>query len=270
MRIDDDSICVNINSIDFRNVQIEHIQKNLVPGFEPSSTKYLGLMNKIDFLNQKGFRTLVFSETTKNNLDDYSVPKEIRLEVLRSLPNRKDTIQIDQHNCLKYMKDDNYIRGILCFRRRTPIRNKDIIPNDDIMIHINYFSIDLENGHLFMDDRFTYGNIFLNRDLFIEKIYSQFMVVVTYLELTEVDLKLVENINSKNRKEVPGITNQSRYNVIYVNSNWNTRTISLNTISVRGHYRLQPYGVGRSQYKFIYIEPFQKGLMKRLSQKELV
>lgn len=275
MRIDDNSICVNVNSLKFREFQVSYTKKLLSEMNLSESdlgrihkSDLRGVHDKIDFFNQSGFRTLVFSENSKNNLEDYSVPKEIRLDVLRSLPNRKDTIQIDHQNCLKYIKTDEYIRGILCFRKKTPTI-KDGMTMDN-HIHTNYFSIDLSDGHLFVDDRFTFDNTPVDYNTFIEKLYTKFLVTITYLELTEVKLEVVMNITCKGRKEYVGITNLSRYNLIHVNSNWNTRKINLSTINVRGHYRLQPYGVGRNKFKFIYINPYQKGLIKRLSQKELV
>lgn len=46
--------------------------------------------------------------------------------------------------------------------------------------------------------------------------------------------------------------------VTYYDCSWYTTIIHTGDFSVRGHWRLQPYGTGRSQKKLIYIHEFQK------------
>ena len=43
-----------------------------------------------------------------------------------------------------------------------------------------------------------------------------------------------------------------------VNSNWNITSIRTEGFGVRGHFRLQPCGVGMKEVKMIFIEPFRK------------
>ena len=269
MTINDHSICIMISSKDYREHQIKHTQDALINLSDKltDGQKY-SLRNKINFHSESGFRMLVFSETSKNNLTDYSIPNDIKLEVLRSLPNRKDIIQVDKQNCIKYVKTDDKVSVINCYRKTDKFGDR---PTLDDMIHTHFFTIDLVSGRIGFDYSDTYSGMEITDiETMIQKFYSKFLVVVTYLELTEVKLKVVESILSKNRKGHLDISNTSRYNVIHVNSNWNTHVININSFGVRGHWRLQPYGVGRTQFKFIWIEPFQKGLIKRLPQKELV
>ena len=124
---------------------------------------------------------------------------------------------------------------------------------------------------------FDESNTYTNEEIkdvktFIEKYYSRFLVVVTYLELTDVTLNIVEGSLSKNKNKKSNLTisNSSRFNVIHVNTNWNTMIINVNTFGVRGHWRLQLVGVGRSQYKYVWVKPYEKGITRRLPQKELV
>jgi hypothetical protein len=46
--------------------------------------------------------------------------------------------------------------------------------------------------------------------------------------------------------------------VTVVNSNWNITSIRTEGFDVRGHFRLQPCGVGMKEVKMIFIEPFRK------------
>ena len=119
----------------------------------------------------------------------------------------------------------------------------------------------------------TYNNIKIEDvKTFIEKYYSRFLIVVTYLELTEVTLNLVEGSLSKNKNKKSNLTisNSSRFNIIHVNTNWNTLVINVNSFGVRGHWRLQLVGVGRTQCRYVWVNPYEKGLVRRLPQKELV
>jgi len=266
MKINDNSICSIIVSKHFREFHIEYTKKNFLK--EMNENQKRTTEEKIKFHNESGFRILVFSKKSKDNLENYIIPTEIRLNVLRSLPNRKDVIQIDSSNCIKYIKTDDNLSFITCYRKSDEINSK---PTTDNMIHTHFFNIDLKNGVVGTDESDTYNNVKI-KDVktLIEKYYSRFLLVVTYLELTDVTLNIIEGSTSKNKKSNLTISNSSRFNVIHVNTNWNVETISLLDIRVRGHWRLQPYGVGRSQYKYIYIKPFDKGLTRRLSQKELI
>ncbi len=269
MTINEKSICVMISSKDYREHHIDYTQKNILKYGNRLTNEQLNLMyGKINFHKESGFRMLVFSETSKNNLNDYSIPNDIKLEVLRSLPNRKDIIQVDKQNCIKYIKTDDRVSVINCYRKTDNFGKQ---PTLDDMIHTHFFTIDLVSGHIGFDNTETYSKTEVTDiETLIQNFYSKFLVVVTYLELTEVKLKVVESILVKNRKSHLDISNTSRYNVIHVNSNWNTHIININSFGVRGHWRLQPCGVGRSQYKYVYIKPYEKGLIRHLPQKELV
>lgn len=269
MKIDNLSICSLVKLKDFCDFQIKYTvewKKKYESHFSELQKKIY--QEKINFYNERGFRILVLSEQSKENLKDYVVPKEIRIDVLKSLPNRKDIIQIDTHNCIKYWKDDNKVSVITCYRKN--ITQTDKMTNDDL-VHVHFFFIDLKTGEVGMDNKYSYNNGIIDSvEKLIENFYSKFMVLITYLELTELKYELVESVLSKKRKTILGISNSSRNNIIHIKSNWNTRKIIMNDIHVRGHWRLQPYGIGRSQYKYIYIQPFDKGLTRRLAQKELV
>lgn len=224
---------------------------------------------KISFFKLEKFRTLVFSKKTKENLINYRVPKDIRYDVLRSLPNRRDSILIDESHCLRYIKTDTEIYG--CF---DTIETGKTVREMGFMIHNYFFHIDLINEKVLIDSGTYNVSETLNQDLdsvyqkFLETHFNQFMVVVTYLELTPVTLNIIEAGRSYGTRRDEKYKNATHRNFILVNTNWNVETISLQNVHVRGHMRLQPYGTGRSLFKFIHIEPYTKGITRRLPQKE--
>ena len=269
MIITDKSICSMIVSKDFKDHHTKYVNEGFKSPILNEGQKKT-LTEKLNFYNQSGFRMLVFSKKSKENLENYLIPKEIRLEVLRGLPNRKDVIQIDDNNCIKYVKTDNTLSFTTHYRKSDDFGTK---PTWDNMIHTHFFYVDLKTGVMGFDESNTYTKEEI-RDVktLIEKYYSRFLVVVTYLELTDVTLNIIEGSLSKNknRKSNLTISNSSRFNIIHVNTNWNTMVVNVNSFGVRGHWRLQQCGVGRSQYKYVWVNPYEKGLVRRLPQKELV
>jgi hypothetical protein len=216
---------------------------------------------RISFFKEKRFRRLILSKKTNENLSNYLVPKEIRYNVLRSLPNRIDSILIDGNNLLRYVKTDELILGMF-----------DMLGGDG-QIYNYFFRMDLVNETLVInsgDDTGSDVDIKKSYGLFMQSFFSKFMVIVTYLELTPVTLDVIEGGRSFGTKKEGKIKNETNKRFILVNTNWNTEKIDLRDIHVRGHWRLQPCGVGRSQYKYIFISPYDKGITRRLSQKELV
>ena len=266
MKINDRSICTTIVTKDFCDFHIGHINKvtdtsiedHLKVGYE-----------KLNFYQEKGFRILVLSKTSKMNLENYMVPKDIRVDVLKSLPNRKDVIQIDEQNCIKYVKTDTTLSVITCFRK---CDDESYSNPNDVQIHTHFFTVDLLTGVALCDRQNTYNKeMITDQKVLVEKFYSKFLVLVTYLELTDVTFQIVDSPSSKSyRKQWYETINKSRFNVIQVNSNWNVEKINLNTFGVRGHYRLQGCGTGRKEYRFVWVNPYEKGLIHRLPQKELV
>lgn len=270
MKITNDSICSIIVSKNFKEFHIGHTNKVLKSGLEMTDNQKRTLEEKVKFHTESGFRILAFSKKSKDNLENYLIPKDIRLDVLRGLPNRKDVIQIDDNNCIKYVKTDDTLSFITCYRKSWDFGDMN---TSDNMIHTHFFNVDLKTGKMGFDESNTYTKEKIEDvKTFIEKYYSRFLVVVTYLELTDVTLDIVEGSLGKNKskKSNLNISNSSRFNVIHVNTNWNTMVINVNSFGVRGHWRLQQCGVGRSQYKYVWVKPYEKGLTRRLPQKELV
>lgn len=214
-------------------------------------------------------RNLILTKKSFDNLKSYKVPKEIRFDVLATLPNRCDAIQLTEKLCMFYYKHDNEI----CVRFHSLHEDKH---SALYMINSFCFGINLELKSFFYDmaDYDLYGNvsdIFTDGD-FIEKYYSLFMICVTYLELTNVTFDICYS-NSKRGHIMKGndLKNELPFNVIQVNTNWNITKLHIgDTFQVKGHWRLQPCGTGRTNFKYVFINTYEKtGIIKKTAGKYL-
>tara|TARA_B110000285_G_C14966663_1_gene534422 strand:+ start:63 stop:851 length:789 start_codon:yes stop_codon:yes gene_type:complete len=254
-----------INVVESKHYINHHVDYINSVKLEDDNRKLTMYEERIRFFEENRWRRLILSSKTKKNLSNYTVPKEIRYNVLRSLPNRMDSILIDNVTLLRYIKTDTHILGMF--------DTKGI--GEGLPINNYYFRFDLveERATLSVgnpEDMNDPTKIDKTMGVFLEKFFGLFMVVVTYLELTPTILHIVDGGRSFGTKRDFKVKNETNKRFIIVNSNWNEEKINLRDIHVRGHWRLQPYGAGRTQYKYIFIQPFEKGIIHRLAQKELV
>ncbi len=210
-----------------------------------------------DFHN---YKSLVLSEQSYKNLASYKVPTEIRVDVLRSLPNRKCLIQVNEDLCYKYEKNDESIRVLV------------LEPKQDRILF--FFGIRLSDG-LILNDYILKDNkiTILDDKEIIENYYAKFMVLLTYIELTDVTFDICEAFSKRgNILKNNFIKNETNISVIQVNSNWNINKILIgDSFQVKGHWRLQPCGEGRKKFKYTFIDTYAKtGVIIRKAGKELI
>lgn len=244
MKINQKSLFSVVESRDYLEFHHYHTHKEIRNGFENFHLGFLKFMK----IGLKHFRKLILSKKTKDNLVNYKVPKDIRFDVLRSLPNRMDAVLIDEKTLMRYHKTNSYITLVFDEQIDTRVVTKNCL-------------IGLENDSVI--------TTVPNEEIFMEKYYSLFMVVITYLELTPVTFNVIQSNKSFGIQKLGKIKNELKSDVIYVTTSWNVEKVHL-SVSVRGHWRLQPCGEGRKSYKYVFIQPYEKGLVRRLPQKELV
>lgn len=225
----------------------------------------------------KNYRKLVLSDKSYKNLSNYKAPSDIRIDVLKTLPNRKDMIQINSETSLKYKKTDTYLSILFLF-----------ISSKTKKLDTFFVYIDIISGHVFHDETLSDElevenkgtfNVVTNNDVIIkykemvEKFYSLFMVCITYIELTDVTLNIcLANSKRGNILKNDILKNELPYDVIQVNTNWNISKIHIgDKFEVKGHYRLAPHGTADNKYyKYIFIDTYQKtGIIKRKAGKEI-
>lgn len=257
MLVTNNSLCSVVSSKNFSDVLL-----NQTKGKNPDNTL---IRQQIIFFKENGFRKLILSKSSLDVINNLKVPKNIHMDVLNSLPNRKDTIQIDGQTCIKYHKTNETINFII-------VNELQLNPTDNsrYTLHTKFIHIDLIKGVMVTDEFDSITQYVLTLNEIYEKYMKIFLKVITFLELTDVEMDFISGINTKKKVYNSKLKNTSKFDVIYVTSKWNTMTVNINPIDVRGHWRLQPYGTGRSMYKYIWIEPFKKKMTVRQPQKMLV
>ena len=105
------------------------------------------------------------------------------------------------------------------------------------------------------------------------KIIHRLLPMLVFIDLSKENVKLSYiKPFSKSGDMVCGnyIKNETNIPIYRVDSLWNVKSINIGEFKVRGHFRLQPCGVGRSEVKLIYIDEFLKTQYVRKSTRELV
>lgn len=247
----------NFGTFSQKEMDILYKSKKL---FYPEST--------IDFMNDnKNYRYLVLTDKVRREVENIIVPNEIRFDVLRSIPNRKDIIMIDENTVIKYKKTDEKICVLIFTLDPTKTYVHEECIEFNLIDNTTFPKMD-EPKLLFYNDNDIRSDG--NNEQYVLDKWSRFINVITFLELTQTVL-LVVNGGEKKGDIMRGnyIKNETKSSVIQVNSNWNYKMIRVGSYKVRGHFRFQPCGKNFSQVKLIYIDMFEKGLMRRMSQKEL-
>jgi len=207
------------------------------------------------------FRKLILSSNVLDDINNnYFCGSDIRYKVLKTLPNRKDSILINPNTLFRYIKTNDEI--VCCFDYNTK-------EGSDKLFNF-FFFIDLDKEQIVIDDTETLSGNKVSYDTFVEEFFSRFMSVVTYLELIPIDTIILEGNSKYGTKKNNKYVNETKKNFILVRSDWNIGKINLMDISVRGHFKLVPVGVGRSKYEYRWWNPYKLKVKVKRPQKELV
>lgn len=102
-------------------------------------------------------------------------------------------------------------------------------------------------------------------------IYNVLLNLLVFINLSE-DKIVYDTFKPNERKGSKKFgnlrTNPTKFNVSYVKSNWNVVKIFKGIVKVRGHFRLQPCGVGRNDVKLILIEEHVRKQFTKPSKRE--
>ena len=159
-----------VETKDYINHHVDYINTAKLKDDPRKLTMY---EERIRFFEENRWRRLILSSKTKKNLSNYTVPKEIRYNVLRSLPNRTDSILIDDVTLLRYIKTDTVILGMFDTKGS----------EEGAPIHNYYFRFDLVEERATLSvgaTQDTSDEAVINKSMefFLEKFFGLFMVVV--------------------------------------------------------------------------------------------
>jgi len=99
------------------------------------------------------------------------------------------------------------------------------------------------------------------------ELFKNFIQYLIFLEFSELETVVLKpNVKFGNRKD-GRYFNESREDIVVVDSTWNKIMVKTGEFGVSGHLRFQPSGEGRSQRKLIYIKEYTKSGYTRNASK---
>lgn len=223
------------------------------------------------------------SEEMKNALDDMLPPQIVETYHLLTNKDSKNYIVTNSvFDLLEMLKVEKYNWGV--FKNIKEGRYTFILPENKLLRmlvtkEVIWF-LHLEQGKATTNiDPLKWVMFYFNRESgapcdhyshidvkAVEPFVYRLLCFMFLTENDEIELKPGQKTGTKKEGKV---INSLHQNVIIVNSRWNTTVISKGEFGVRGHFRLQPYGPGRSEYAPIFIDPFVKtGITRKAKSKE--
>jgi hypothetical protein len=106
-----------------------------------------------------------------------------------------------------------------------------------------------------------------------QEIAHRFIKLLLFIEMSKVEtVKVAPQQKVKYGKGGDDkLFNDTGLNNVYmVNATWNKIIVVEGDFKVRGHFRVQPCGIGRKDYRLIWINEFKKGSFIRRAGKEVM
>lgn len=106
----------------------------------------------------------------------------------------------------------------------------------------------------------------IDRDWFHKKSNTEIFNLLSFIQHCETEEKLVQG----GRKQVINNTkhvNDTLTDIKILDATWFTTIVKNDGFGVKGHFRFQPFGEGRSNRKLIWISDFEKKGYTRLARK---
>lgn len=207
-------------------------------------------------LNSAKNKPYLVANSVIENLDMLKINKNgehYNWSVFKHLPNQKVTFIFQDGSALRMIVSDNTIW--FCHIKFTFHKGSD---NDGHLYWVMFF-FDRESGELC--EHFNHSDV-KGMEEFVYKF-------LCFFYLTDNSEEIIQAGKVHGTRKTGKISNDFNFPITLVNSKWNTTTIRTESFGVRGHFRLQPCGTGRSNYEIIFIEPFTKNGYKRSAGKLL-
>lgn len=109
-------------------------------------------------------------------------------------------------------------------------------------------------------------------DLVIRNLINFVFYILLLIQFAEIDIKIIQGGKGSTIKKAfinnEKHLNETPFKIEIINSNWFTRIIRSQSFNVSGHFRLQPYGKGRTERKLIWIDEYEKSGYNLSAKKE--
>ena len=103
-----------------------------------------------------------------------------------------------------------------------------------------------------------------------EKVMMRFVRLLIFTELSELETVILAPDRSIGTRRDGKYVNETKSDIVIVDSTWNKMIFRTTGFAVSGHLRLQRHGKGRNDVKLIYIEEFEKHGYVRKAKSDLV
>lgn len=104
----------------------------------------------------------------------------------------------------------------------------------------------------------------------VQDIYEFIYKLLCFIFLSENEYEVIDAGQSKGTRKNGKIKNDLPIPIIIINSKWNVTSIRSEGFIVSGHFALRHVGVGRSDTRMVYIEPYSKnGYIRHAKNKQL-
>jgi hypothetical protein len=245
-------------------------QINLLVSEEKEREKYTN--DVLGILSREENRNYLPAPSTFEIIDNIKISEgKIDGTFFKGLPvNKKVTILFAERFFFRY-----YVREDSIF-----FISVSSIPIDDTKNEVSYntFRINTKDGtfsqNAFEEDAFTaardqVGMVSASGRKFSSH-FLGFLRHLIFLEFSELETVFLKNGSKYGTKKQGKYVNESGNDIVIVDSTWNKTIIRVGEFGVRGHFRLQAFGSGRSSRKLIYVADFIKKGYVRNSKKQLI
>lgn len=245
-----------INSKTFYGIdskEIQHLKKNMLPILKEDKLISQNLLGMISYMMEGEYYT-------EADLPPIDMPKYIFTKTTKEICNKiKITGKTISMIEAKSFDDENVK---LCDHWAHISLGRSFyrycITDKNIWVANFYLSYNEEQKKDYVSYNCWHIGLGGNADQYrFEECHKEFFQILIFLKYTEPDIKYIPSGKKVGTKK-NGFYNLCTTDVQVVDSNWNTTVVRTEGFSVDGHLRLQPYGEGRSKYKLIWIDSFDK------------
>ena len=220
------------------------------------------VMNDTDFFKLLKHLSVTFGNINKR----YCITRTFEDAILTALPKIVDTE--------KHLKDIKTDCGVIFTDKGFSLFQTN--PSPDVKLIMYGFTKECLTTYAYLDKNLNLGGMAFSikngkqvNDLqALHNYANSFLVAFYFINNCEIEQVIVKP-NQKVKHESVKYLNESKSNLTILDCRWFTELINNNPFNVKGHYRWQPYGIGFSRKKLIWISDFEKSGYHRTASKEL-
>ncbi len=204
------------------------------------------------FLNAERNKNFIITSTVIELVSALKIDK-VNWQYLADVPEGKRTYILPNHQFIRMQKSENQIA--FCYAQAKKHEN-----GNEYLQYTTFF-VDTITGQEHVKNKehllFEVDNLFLFK-------------LLCFVHLSETIQEVIAPGKVHGTRKTGKTNNDLPFAVTIVNSKWNVTSIRTTGFKVAGHFRVQPYGPSRSNYRIILIDTFEKQGYKRTAAKDKI